>query len=402
MTAEYSDAADEPTDSGDGGSVPSTAPGRRRFWWLRWVAIALVIIVLTVEAILVWPKLEEAWHSMDRLNWLWILACIVAAGFSMDSFAQVQRTLLRSAGVKVKQLKSLSVVLAANSVSQTMPGGNVLAPAFTYRQTRKWGASPVVASWQVVMSGLLMGVGLAVLGLGGALLAGAKTSPFSVIFSISGFIAFVIAAQYVAGHPESIQGLGTRLLHVVNHFRDKPEDHGVKRWHEILEQLRAVQLNGRHTGEAFAWSLFNWVADVACLAFACYAVGGEPSISGLAVAYAAGKAVGTAFPLLPGGLGVVDAVLVPALTSAGMGAGEAITAVLVYRLISYLLVALVGWVVIFFMFRQAIGDVESDLDADTGPDDDTSRDTVAEPGPATTSGTDPPTSGRRDPSESGS
>ncbi len=394
MTAEHSHAADGPADSDDDVAAPTVVSARRRFWWVRWVAIALVVVTLSVEAFLVWPKLEEAWHSMDRLNWLWIAACIAAAGFSMDSFAHVQRTLLRSAGVKVRQMKSLAVILAANSVSQTMPGGNVLAPAFTYRQTRKLGASPVVASWQVVMSGLLMGVGLAVLGLGGALLAGAKTSPFSVIFSISGFIAFVIAAQYVAGHPESIQGLGTRLLHVVNHFRNKPENHGVTRWYEILEQLRAVQLNGRHTGIAFGWSLFNWVADVACLAFACYAVGGEPSISGLAVAYAAGKAVGTAFPLLPGGLGVVDAVLVPALTSAGMGAGEAVTAVLVYRLISYLLVALVGWVVIFFMFRQAISDVESDLTTVTDAHTDTDT------GSATAASTDPPESDVRGRSES--
>ncbi|MCX6471301.1 MAG: YbhN family protein [Corynebacteriales bacterium] len=370
MTAQSGDAADD-------ASAP-VAPTRRRFWWVRWVALALVVVVLTVEAVLVWPKLKEAWASMGSIHWGWVAACIVASGLSMDSFAQVQRALLRSAGVAVSQMKSLSVVLAANSVSQTMPGGNVLAPAFTYRETRKWGATPVVASWQVVMSGLLMGVGLAVLGLGGALLAGAKTSPFSVIFSIAGFLAFVIAAQYVAGHPESIKNIGTRFLHAVNHLRNKPDEHGVERWHQIVDQLRAVQLNGKDTAIAFGWSLFNWVADVACLAFACYAVGGEPSISGLAVAYAAGKAVGTAFPLLPGGLGVVDAVLVPALTSAGMGAGEAVTAVLIYRLISYLLVSLVGWVVIVFRFRSSIGATEHELEAheqggdrDPSPDGDT-------------------------------
>ena len=160
---------------------------RSRFWWVRWVLVAVVVVVLAVEIVLIWPKLEEAAHRIGDLDWVWLVACIVAALLSMDSFAQVQRALLRSAGVRVSEWKSLSVVLAANSVSQTLPGGQVLAPAFTYRETRKWGASPVVASWQVVMSGLLAGVGLAVLGFGGALLAGAKTSPFSVFFSAVGF-----------------------------------------------------------------------------------------------------------------------------------------------------------------------------------------------------------------------
>ncbi|WP_030175061.1 MULTISPECIES: YbhN family protein [Actinomycetes] len=331
--------------------MTATRGARRRFWWVRWVVLALVLVVLAVEAYLVWPKLKETWVHIDDIEWEWVVLCILASMLSMDSFAQVQRALLRSAGLKIKQWQSLSVILAANSLSQTMPGGQVMAPAFTYRQTRKWGATPVVASWQVVMSGLLMGVGLAVLGLGGALLAGAKTSPFSIIFSISGFIAFALVAQYIARHPESIEGIGVTILRWINHVRDKAADHGVVRWREILVQLRAVQLKPKDTSIAFGWSLFNWVADVACLAFACYAVGGQPSIAGLMVAYAASKAVGTAIPLLPGGLGVVDGVLVPALTSAGMGAAESVTAVLVYRMVSYLLVALIGWVVIFVMFR---------------------------------------------------
>ena len=44
----------------------------------------------------------------------------------------------------------------------------------------------------------------AVLGFGGALLAGAKTSPFSVFFSVVGFIAVAVVFQYLASHPESL------------------------------------------------------------------------------------------------------------------------------------------------------------------------------------------------------
>ncbi|MDF3282898.1 YbhN family protein [Gordonia sp. N1V] len=329
---------------------------RRRFWWLRWVLLALVIAILAVEVVLIWPKLEQVWHRTGDLDWVWLVACIVAAVLSMDSFAQVQRALLRSAGVRVRQLQSLAVVLAANSLSQTMPGGQVLAPAFTYRETRKWGATPVVASWQVVMSGLLAGVGLAVLGFGGAVLAGAKTNPFSLMFSIVGFVAVALVLQYLATHPESLQSTGERVLGWYNHLRNKPEDSGLERFNEVLEQLRAVQLTRRDTTIAFGWSLFNWVTDIACLMFACWAVGVHPSISGVMVAYAAGKAVGTAVPLLPGGIGVVDAVLVPALTTAGMPAADALTAVLVYRIVSYVLIAAIGWVVILAKFRTGIRD----------------------------------------------
>ncbi|RPA58989.1 UPF0104 family protein [Gordonia oryzae] len=329
---------------------------RRRFWWLRWVLLALVIAILAVEVALMWPKLERVWHRTGDLDWVWLVACIVAAVLSMDSFAQVQRALLRSAGVRVRQLQSLAVVLAANSLSQTMPGGQVLAPAFTYRETRKWGATSVVSSWQVVMSGLLAGVGLAVLGFGGAVLAGAKTNPFSLVFSIVGFVAVALILQFLATHPESLQSTGERVLGWYNDLRNKPADSGLERFNEVLEQLRAVQLTRRDTTVAFSWSLFNWVTDIACLMFACWAIGAHPSISGAMVAYAAGKAVGTAVPLLPGGIGVVDAVLVPALTTSGIPAADALTAVLIYRIVSYVLIAAVGWVVILAKFRTGIHD----------------------------------------------
>lgn len=355
------------------GPGASRAIARGRFWWIRWVLLAVVVIVLAVEIFLIAPSLEDAWRRIGDLDWVWITASVVAALASMDSFAQVQRALLRSAGVGVTHWRSLSVVLASNSVSQTMPGGPVLAPAFVYRQTRRWGATPVIASWQVVMSGLLAGVGLAVLGFGGALLAGAKTSPFSVVFSIVGFVAVAVVFQYLASHPESLQSGLLRLLTWFNHVRNKPEEAGRDRVMETLEQLRAVQLTQRDLSVSLGWSLFNWVADVACLAFACWAAGAHPSIAGLMVAYAAGKAVGTAVPLVPGGIGVVDAVLVPALTSAGMPAADAITAVLIYRLISYVLIAAIGWIVVFTMFRNRIkrGDtlddeIAEDLDTDGG------------------------------------
>ncbi len=346
---------------------------RSRFWWLRWVLLAIVVVILAVEVVLISPSLEEAWRRIGDLDWVWIVASIVAALLSMDSYAQVQRALLRSGGVKVGQWQSLSVILASNAVSQTMPGGPVLSPAFVYRETRKWGATPVVASWQVVMSGLLAGVGLAVLGFGGALLAGAKTSPFSVFFSVVGFIAVAVVFQYLASHPESLQSTLLRVMDWINQVRSKPAGNGHDRIMETLEQLRAVQLSKRDLGVSFGWSMFNWVADVACLAFACWAVGAHPSIAGLMVAYAAGKAVGNAVPLLPGGIGVVDAVLVPALTSAGMPAADAITAVLVYRVISYILIAAIGWVVVLFMFRGTFRtgetleeELDRDLDSEPG------------------------------------
>jgi len=331
---------------------------RGKYWWLRWVIIAVAVIVLTVEVALVRDQLAKAWKSLYSANWLWLVAAVVAAMASMHSFAQIQRTLLRSAGVHVRQWRSEAAFYAGNALSTTLPGGPVLSATFIYRQQRMWGASPVVASWQLVMSGVLQVIGLALLGLGGAFMLGATKNPLSLIFSLGGFVALILLAQAVASRPELIDGIGARVLSWVNSVRGKPKDSGLTKWRETLSQLESVQLGRRDLGVAFGWSLFNWIADVGCLLFACYATGWHPSIAGVTVAYAAARAVGS-IPLMPGGLLVVEAVLVPGLVSSGMSLASAISAMLIYRLVSWIFISVIGWVIFFFMFRT-----EKDIDPD--------------------------------------
>jgi uncharacterized protein (TIRG00374 family) len=358
-----------------------TARGRARstrgkYWWLRWLILAVAVSVLAVELTLVWDQLAKAWRSVLSANLWWVVAAVLAAMASMHSFAQIQRTLLRSAGVPVHQWRSEAAFYAGNALSTTMPGGPVLSATFVYRQQRIWGASPLVASWQLVMSGVLQVVGLALLGLGGAFMLGASKNPLSLIFSLGGFLAIILLAQAVATRPELIEGIGVKVLTWVNSLRGKPSETGIGKWREILCQLESVSLGRRDLSVAFSWSLFNWIADVACLAFACYAAGGRPSLAGVVVAYAAARAVGS-IPLMPGGLLVVEAVLVPGLVSSGMTLASAISAMLIYRLVSWIFISAIGWVVFFFMFRT---EKDIDPDADTPPPACTDT-TPAEPAP---------------------
>ncbi|GFG62862.1 membrane protein [Mycobacterium kubicae] len=339
---------------------------RGKYWWLRWVVLGIDAIVLAVEVALGWDQLAKAWTSMYAANWWWLVAAMVAAAASMHSFAQIQRTLLRSAGVHVKQLRSEAAFYAANSLSTTLPGGPVLSATFLLRQQRIWGASTVVASWQLVMSGVLQAVGLALLGLGGAFFLGAKNNPFSLLFTLGGFVALLLLAQAVASRPELLEGIGCRVLSWFNSVRGKPADTGLEKWREILAQLESVSLSRRDLAVAFSWSLFNWIADVGCLACAAYAAGDHASLAGLTVAYAAARAVGT-IPLMPGGLLVVEAVLVPGLVSSGMALPNAISAMLIYRLISWLFIAAIGWVVFFFVFRTEKSTAADGDDPPTDP-----------------------------------
>jgi len=223
---------------------------------------------------------------------------------------------------------------------------------------------------------VLQVVGLALLGLGGAFLLGASKNPLSLIFTLGGFVALLVLAQTVAANPQQIDGIGVRLLSRFNALRGKPVDTGLAGWRRMLTQLESVSLSRRALTNAFSWSMFNWIADVACLAFAAYAAGGHPSLAGLTVAYAAARAVGS-IPLMPGGLLVVEAVLVPGLVSSGMTLAQAISAMLIYRLVSWIFISTIGWVIFFLMFRTE-ADLDPDADPHREPEPDDARETATE------------------------
>jgi uncharacterized protein (TIRG00374 family) len=85
------------------------------------------------------------------------------------------------------------------------------------------------------------------------------------------------------------------------------------------------------------------VLDLVCLVAACRAAGAHgPTIEVALVAYAAGMAA-SSLPLVPGGIGVVDGALLLALTRGGLSLSQATAGVLIYRLISLVFVAVVGW-----------------------------------------------------------
>nr|WP_156665465.1 YbhN family protein [Rhodococcus phenolicus] len=365
---------------------PGVAPRRGGFAWVKWLLGAALVVLLTVEAVYLWPTLSDSWRALTEMHWGWFAACIAAQAAALSGFAGVQQRLLHAGGVTVGHLRSASVVYASTAMSVTLPAGPVFSTAFTYKETRRWGATPVVASWQLAVSGVIATATLAAVGVTGALAVGSRVSPVTLVLAVAGAFALFYGLRHVARNPSSIQALGLWLIHRVNRIAKKPAETGVEAFERILGQLESVELGRRDALTALGWSGVHRVCDVACLGLACWTVGGDPSLPGLLIAFAAAKAVASV-PLAPGGLGFVDGTLIATLTAAGMSASQSLAAVFVYRVVSFVIVAVVGWIVIAVLYRShRIDDAELDLERehrarsllsrrrDADPDDQPERD----------------------------
>jgi uncharacterized protein (TIRG00374 family) len=107
-------------------------------------------------------------------------------------------------------------------------------------------------------------------------------------------------------------------------------------------QLLRVRIPPRDLALASGHSIGNWVADAACLGACCVALGVTVSPTALALTYLAGMTV-SSLPVVPGGLGTVDGAITAGLVAAGARASPALAVDVLYRLITFVLIGGIGW-----------------------------------------------------------
>jgi uncharacterized membrane protein YbhN (UPF0104 family) len=95
------------------------------------------------------------------------------------------------------------------------------------------------------------------------------------------------------------------------------------------------------------------VANVLTLAVCLQGFGGDASLLKVIAVYLGGSAIASASPT-PGGLGAVEAALVAGLTAVGVQTGPAVAGVLTYRLLTFWLPIIPGFLALRFLQHRQI------------------------------------------------
>nr|WP_120491621.1 YbhN family protein [Corynebacterium lactis] len=319
--------------------------------WLRWgitVAIFVVAAVLTARN---WTVVTKGVRILAHIDAWWLAISVVSVAASLFSMAEVMRLLLRAGGVQfATRRKTNALVLASNAWSVTVPGGAAFSTALQIKRMMEWGATAVLVSWFVLFSGALSFLGLAFLGIGSLFFVGQGDAP-AVLIAIAIVVLLATTLLWrLSQNPAILNAVGGWGLRIVNRIRKKPEDTDVARLHGVVNQLTSVKLSPQVLGVSFFWSFMNWVTEIVCLYAAIRSIGVDDiSATKVLLAFVTGKLAGFV-QATPGGVGTVEAVLTAALIAGGTTGAEAFAAVLVYRIVSFVGVAIVGWIVYLLRF----------------------------------------------------
>ncbi|QFZ72972.1 hypothetical protein GFH48_06590 [Streptomyces fagopyri] len=321
-------------------------PLRRR----RAVIAGSLVAVVSAELVVAAPYARRAADSLVHAQMTWLLVAIASETVSMMMFARLQRYTLKVGGLRVGLGSAVATVFAGNAVGATLPGGSLLSLTYRTRRMRSWGASVPQIGFVHAATGVLSTIALALLAGTGHILSGDSSQLLSIAIQIGAICILTSAALALVHHPVVLRRPARALLRLLHRSRRSAAVQTSA--DRLLNELAAIAPSARFWIHGLGLALFNWGGDFLCLLAVCHAVGAPPDLSTALFAYVAGITAASAIPLLPAGIGVLDAALVLTLHHGGMPVSAAAAANLLYRMITPGLVSMAGWALLVQQRRR--------------------------------------------------
>lgn len=310
---------------------------------LRWVA-AILAVVLVVEYVVL-PQLvgsDNVVAALLRLPPVLVLFALLLEAASLASYSLLTRAVLLgddSPGF----FTLFRIDLCDLAVNHTVPGGGATAAAVRFRLLTRCGVQAdnalSAATIQVVGTNLVL-AGLFAAGLlfgrdgsaGGRSLATAGAVVL-VLLALA-LVALALLERHLEGAVRAARGIArtVRLIH--------PES-AEQFVRTIAAEVHMFRGNPRRPAAAALLAALRYVLDAAALWVFLAAFGHVLQPGELLLAYSLAKLVALV-PLTPGGLGLVEGVLVPMLVGFGVPDHVAVLGVLSWRVVQFWLPIPVG------------------------------------------------------------
>ena len=293
--------------------------------------VATVIAAYLLAGELERESLTSVLHTAD---WRW---SIVALALSAATYAAAALSLSGFVADRLPFFRTVLAQVAGSFVTLVTPaavGGAALN--IRYLQRRKIPAAVAAASVgvaQVVAFALHLMLLVVLATIAGSSAEENIQPPQWAWYVLAGLVVVALA---VAAIPATRRVLRARVSPMFG---------------QVLPRLLEVAQHPRKLALGIGGALLLSAAYILCLATCVAAFGRTVPIASIGVVYLTGSAIGSILPT-PGGLGGVEAALTAGLTAAGVPGAAAVSAVLLFRLLTFWLPVPFGWAALHYLERQ--------------------------------------------------
>jgi putative heme transporter len=316
----------------------------KRIW--RSLKILIFIFVLYY---LVLPQIGGLRSAVDELvvvNPILLVIGLALQGGALASYSMMTRAALPHGAIPYNRL--LRIQLATKAVANMVPGGSAAGSALGYRQMTTAGVRGPDAGFALATSGLGSAVVLNII-LWIALLVSIPAAGFNPLYVTAAIVGVVIMGLFAAiviGLIKGEEAAERALRAVARRVKWLDEERTGAVVNRLAKRLRELMSDPQLLRRVILWAIVNWLLDAASLWVFLRAFGTTVRPDGLFVAFGLANVL-AALPITPGGLGIVEGVLIPTLVGFGADRTSAALGVASYRLVQYWLTLPVGGVSYF-------------------------------------------------------
>jgi putative heme transporter len=332
-------------------------PSRRRLVVRALLAVAVVAAVyLGLLPNLV--DVDQVWATLRAMTWLELATLLLAAVWNLYSYLLPQLAALPGLSLRQAVLESH----ASTAVGSLLPAGQAVGMGVTYRFYTSYGFGGGPIALSLLVQGVwnnFVKLGMPIVALG-LLVAGGDATDALAPAAVVGLVVFVVA---LAGFAFGLSGerraarMGRALAGGVAAVRRVVRRAGRPDWERgaVAFRAQAITLLRGRWHWLTASTLVSHLSLFLVLLLALRHVGVSGSEVSWVEALAAFALVRllSAFPVTPGGLGVVELGLAAALVLAGGEEAQVVAAVLVFRVLTFVLPIPIGALTWWFWRRSA-------------------------------------------------
>ncbi len=281
-------------------------------------------------------QVGDSWRAFQSAHWSWLPLVIVMSGLTYVSGAV---GMTGTVPQRIPFRPTLSVQFASSFVNRVSPA-NVGGMAANVRFLQKCGVEPAPAVSAVGLNSVVGGIVHIVLLVVFFVWSGSGLGRAFSLPSGSKILLIIAVVAALAG-ALFLTRWGRRTVF-------GPLAKGVR---SAAANLAQVARSPAKLAMLFGGSAGVTLAYIGALVASVNAFGGGIAVAKLGAVYLAASALAAATPT-PGGLGAIEAALVAGLTGVGMASGPAVSTVLTYRLATYWLPILPGWLAWWYLQRK--------------------------------------------------
>ncbi len=272
-------------------------------------------------------NIDDSVRALRSANWAWLAGAVLTSGVTY-----VAAAVGLAGGVRqpVPFVPTVGAQLASSFVNRVTPA-NVGGMALNVRYLQKVGVEPsdaVTAMGLNVVAGAIVHIALLFVFFAWA---GRTGGGFSLPSSSKLLVVLVVLLAVLGVVMATRKGRRLLRTHVLRSVK------------QSMSAIGSIARSPKRMLALFGGSVGVTLAYVVALACACNAFDADVSFAQVGAVYLGASILAAAAPT-PGGLGAMEAALVAGFTAIGMDGAIAVAAVLSYRLATFWLPILPGWI----------------------------------------------------------